>query len=334
MKIIHLPSGERRDALPRGCAAALGSFDGVHLGHRAIFSATLDTARRLGTPSAVWMIESSNGSFKGGELIMSEEEKLRTIAECGIEYAVTVPFDEIRTLSGESFVRDVLLERLSLGACVCGFNFRFGHGASCSTEELARYCADARIELCTVPALCAEGEIVSSSRIRALIAEGRVDTAAELLSRPFYYRLPVLPGKHLGRELGIPTANQLPPSELVCPPHGVYATALEFTDDGGEVHSFGGCTNLGVCPTIDEAALRRCGVLSGTEGAARAGHAVLETYIDGFSGELYGREVKLAFLCRLRGELRFNGTAALVERVGRDIENARRLYAEYTEKMR
>lgn len=332
MKIIHLPSGESVECLPHGCVAALGAFDGVHIGHRAIFDAANAAAHRLGTSSVAWMIESSNGSFKGGELLMSEKEKLRVIATCGIEYAVTVPFDKIRNLSGEFFVHEVLSKTLSLAACVCGFNFKFGRGASCSIVELSKYCSEVKIELCTVPAVSAHGEYVSSSRIRNLVSNGRMREAAELLTRPYYYRLPVLSGKHLGRKLGIPTANQLPPREMVCPPHGVYASALEITDADGNVRSFCGCTNLGVCPTVTKSTLSRYGTEKVGEGAADIGHAVLETYIDGFSGELYGMEVKLELLCRLRGEMRFADMEELVARVARDIEESRKIYAEYVAK--
>lgn len=329
MKIIHLPSFASVSALPRGCAAALGFFDGVHIGHRAILDAAKKNAAHLGSASAVWMIESRNGSFKGTPQLTDESEKLRLIADCGIDYAVISPFDEIRSLSGEEFVREVLKERLGLAACVCGFNFRFGRGALCSADELSRYCKEVGIEHIRVPAVTLDGESVSSSRIRTLISNGELEAAAELLARPYYYNLPVLSGKQLGRKLGIPTANQIPPSALVCPPHGVYATSLEITHDDGVTESYAGCTNLGCCPTITDELLAEIGETSFGAGAADRDHAVLETYIDGFSGSLYGKTVKLSVLSRLRGEMKFPDTDALVCRVRRDIDDAREIYKKY-----
>lgn len=329
MKIVHLPSMARVSALPRGCVAALGFFDGVHIGHRAILDAARAAAARLGAASAVWMIEDGDGSFKGGCRLTDENEKLALIAECGIDYAVTVPFDQIRELSGEAFVREQLARRLGIVCCVCGFNFRFGHGASCTADELCRLCREAGLEHISVRAVTVGGEAVSSSRIRALITAGELEQAASLLARPYYFRLPVLSGKRLGRRLGIPTANQIPPRRLVCPPHGVYATALELEDEDGNLTGYAGCTNLGNCPTITDELLDAAARAHIGEGAADSTHAVLETYIDGFDGELYGKTVKLCLLRRLRGEMKFPDTDALVCRVKRDIADAREIYEEY-----
>jgi len=324
MTVISLATGEKLGALPRGCAVALGFFDGVHLGHRAILDTAKKEAERLGGASAVWMLS----HFKKTRLLTSEAEKLRAIADCGIDYAVICEFSDISSLSGEQFVRCVLSEELGALSCVCGFNFRFGKGAAWGTDDLKRFCTEYGMAQVTVPAVTYGGESVSSTRIRELITTGELSLASAMLGRPFSMSLPVLGGKKLGRRLGFPTANQIPPQNRVCPPRGVYATAVQI-EQAGSVKLCAGCSNVGVCPTVTEETLRYYGADADGDGAAWGEKIAVETYVDGFSGDLYGRELKVSFLACIRGEKCFDSIDALRHQIARDIDTAIEVFNDY-----
>lgn len=327
MTIISLATGEAVTSLPKRCTVALGFFDGVHLGHRAILNTAADLARRRGCAAAAWMI---NGRTRG-QLLTEHEEKLSLIASCGIDYAVTACFDDIRSMSGEEFVRDVLASSLGVSEVVCGFNFRFGKGAAWGAEELHELCEGEGIVQTTLPAVMCDGESISSSRIRQLIAAGDVQLAERLLGRPYSLKLPVISGKMLGRRLGFPTANQLPPAHIMCPPRGVYATAVELKKPDGAIKTYPGCTNVGVCPTVTRDILKESGLDTAAEGAATAERAIAETYIDGFDGDLYGEKVKVSFLKRIRGEEKFDGIEELTCQIKRDSESAVEIFKNYFE---
>jgi len=332
MTIISLASGKKISSLPKGCSAALGFFDGVHIGHRAILTRAVSDAAERRAPSAVWMI-TTDGKSKGRTFLLTDEnEKLRLIRELGIDYAVIASFEDIRNLSGEEFVRGILCGSLCVSTVVCGFNFRFGKGAAWGTDELSLMCQNAGINQITVPAVSVNGENVSSSRIRQLIAEGDVESAAELLGRPYFFRLPVVNGKMLGRRLGFPTANQLPPTDLVCPPRGVYATSAELADVDGTVKAYPGSTNIGVCPTVTAEILGSTGLSQDADGAANVERAVAETYIDGFDGDIYGQILKVSFLKRIRGEVKFPSVDALTQQIKKDSENARAVFESHAER--
>lgn len=331
MTIISLATGEKLHALPGGSTVALGFFDGVHIGHRAILDAAVKEASIRGASSAVWMIGSdSRVPFKGRRGFLTDEaEKLRAIAHCGIDYAVISDFGSIRELSGEQFVRVVLAEKLGVSACVCGFNFRFGKDAAWGNDDLALFCRQLGIAQVTVPAVTFMGENVSSSRIRALIAEGELSLAAKMLGRPYSFRLPVLCGKMLGRHLGFPTANQIPPRNLVCPPKGVYAAEVELTDADGSVKLYPGCANIGSCPTVTKEVLDSFGTDVCAEGAAWGERWIIETYIEGFSGDLYGQTVKVSLLERIREEKHFPNINELTSQIRRDSKSAHLIYEAY-----
>lgn len=322
--LSHLPS------LPEGCVAALGFFDGVHTGHSEILRSAVRTAEATGKSPAVWMISQKNSAFKGSPSLLTDEaEKLRLLGEAGIRYAVISDFHEIRDLDGESFVRDVLAERLRLSGVTCGFNFRFGKGASCSIDDLERYCAALGLSCSVTPSVTCGGLAVSSSRIRTLISEGKPEEAAALLGRPYSFALPVVRGKMLGRSLGFPTVNQLVPKSLACFPAGVYAVSVTITENGAEC-SYPGAANIGVCPTVTDEILYDAGLTSeGKIGAAGKDHPVCETYIVGFSGDLYGKSVQISFLSRIRGEVKFDGIDALTRQIALDAARAEEIFESY-----
>jgi riboflavin kinase/FMN adenylyltransferase len=210
-----------------------------------------------------------------------------------------IPFDaEFAARSAESFVDDVLVGRLGATTVSVGENFRFGHRQAGDTALLS---ADPRFETRVVPLVEAGGEVVSSSHIRGLVLAGDVEGAARFLGDPFQMRGEVVHGDKRGRELGYPTANLVPDDALVYPGHGVYACRA----DGRAA-----AVNVGVRPTF-----------------ASGRGVLIEAYVIDWQGDLYGRELRLDFVRRLRGERRFDTAEALVERMARDVVEAREALA-------
>ena len=332
MTIYSLPSSAMSENIPSGAVIALGFFDGVHLGHRLI----IDTARReaevRGAFPGVWMISSGNKEYKSGSpYLVSEQDKLALLYEAGAKFVASYDFFEIRDLDGESFVADVLKRDLKASCVVCGFNFRFGKGASCNVDDLRRICARYGIDVTVSDAVTdVFGECISSTRIRQLIAEGDVSKAALMLGRPYSFTSVVLEGKKLGRRLGFPTVNQIPDGGRLIPERGVYAVSTEF-ELNGTVYSYPGAANIGFCPTVTKIESLGADVQEGAfsaVGAASEGHAVCETYIADFEGDLYGKNVKISFLERLRPETKFDSTDELKLQIRHDADRAVEIYNE------
>jgi riboflavin kinase / FMN adenylyltransferase len=269
----------------------MGQFDGVHVGHREVI-AGCDTVLTF-EPHPLRVIRPELAP----RLLTTLEAKAELIAQLGVEELVVVEFDRgFAAQSAERFVEEVLLERLQATDVAMGENFRFGHAAAGTPEMLA---ADPRFRTRVVRLVEADGEIVSSSHIRALISAGEVAHAARFLGRPFQMRGTVAHGDKRGRELGYPTANLIPDEELVCPGHGVYAARV------GEVAA---AVNVGVRPTFGMG-------LS----------LLVEAYLIDWEGDLYGTEMRLDFLTRLRGERRFDSAEELVEQMAIDVRQTREL---------
>ncbi|HEY1778078.1 MAG TPA: riboflavin biosynthesis protein RibF [Solirubrobacteraceae bacterium] len=280
---------ELSDAEPRERTVAVGTFDGVHVGHRDVIAGA-DTVVTF-EPHPVSVIAPE----RMPKLLTPLEVKADLIASLGVEELVVVRFDAaFAARSAEDFIDEVLLERLGARAVSVGENFRFGAGAR---GDAARLAADPRFLTRVVPLREIDGEIVSSSQIRSLIATGEVGRAATLLGDPFELRGEVVGGDRRGRELGFPTANLVPDPHLACPGHGVYACTA---------NGFAAAVNVGVRPTF---------------GAGRI--ELIEAYLLDFDGDLYGRELRVRFLERLRGEMRFESPEALIEEMHRDVERTR-----------
>jgi riboflavin kinase / FMN adenylyltransferase len=296
MDVTWLP-----DAEPRPRHVAVGEFDGVHLGHRAVMRGA-DTALTFEPhPRAVVAPD------RAPKLITSLTAKADLIAGLGVRELVVIPFDgAFSQQSPQGFIDDVLIGALDARQVSVGENFRFGHRARGDVALLrAQHAFTTRVvELVEI-----EGEVISSSHIRGLIEAGEVQRAATCLGAPFQLRGPVEHGDKRGRTLGFPTANLVPDPALVCPGHGVYACRAAVELDGAW-RWWPAATNVGVRPTF----VTGRGLL-------------VEAYLIGFSGDLYGRELRLAFLERLRGELRFESVAELVEQMERDVDDTRRIAA-------
>jgi riboflavin kinase/FMN adenylyltransferase len=270
---------------------AIGTFDGVHLGHREVIRGADTVLTFEPHPLSVIHPEATP------KLIAPFPVKRDLIAGLGVEELVVIPFDrEFSERSPESFVSDVLVGSLGARTVSVGENFRFGQGAS-GTADFLR--AQDEFETRVVPLVEVAGETVSSSHIRGLVAAGDVKSAAEFLGGPFLFEGEVVTGDRRGRELGMPTANLVPDDALVCPGHGVYAAWA----DGHPA-----AVNIGVRPTFD------------------TGRGLLvEAYLIDFDGDLYGETLRIAFARRLRGERRFESADALVEQMQRDVADARRV---------
>ena len=279
------------DVEPRPRRVAVGTFDGVHLGHQAVISGADSVLTFDPHPSAVVSPQHAT------KLLTSLEVKTELIAQLGVRQLIVIPFDrDFAARSAEEFIDQVLVGALQATHVSVGENFRFGHQARGDAAMLGD---DGRFQTRVEPLIEVEGEVVSSSHIRALVQAGEVATAARFLGGPFQFRGEVVHGDARGRHLGYPTANLVPPDELVCPGHGVYAGLA----DGRPA-----AVNVGVRPTF------------------RTGRGeLIEAYLIDFDGDLYGQPLHLEFLERLRGERRFDTPAALVEQMARDVEQARRV---------
>ncbi|MFZ0386899.1 MAG: bifunctional riboflavin kinase/FAD synthetase [Solirubrobacteraceae bacterium] len=281
------------DVKPRPRTLAVGEFDGVHLGHRAVIAGSDTVLTFEPHPLAVTHPE------RAPKLLTSLDVKADLVAGLGVSELVVIPFDDRFALqTAQDFIDHVLVGALDARRVSVGENFRFGHGAGGRPDLLV---ADARFQTQVVTLVEAEGEIVSSSHIRALVEAGEVEHAARFLGAPFQLRGTVVHGDQRGRTLGFPTANIIPDEHLVCPGFGVYAALA----DGAPA-----AISIGVRPTFGE------------------GRSVLvEAFLIDADIDLYGRELRLDFLARLRGERRFDSVEELVEQMQLDVEQARAICA-------
>jgi riboflavin kinase / FMN adenylyltransferase len=298
MKVKPLPEVEP-SSRPR--SVAIGTFDGVHLGHREVIRGASTALTFDPHPLSVIHPEATP------KLIAPFSVKRDLIAGLGVEELVVVPFDRrFSEQSAEQFVQDVLVRRLGAARVSVGENFRFGKGAR-GTPDFLR--SRDEFETRVVPLVEVAGETVSSSHIRGLIAAGDVKRAAEFLGGPFLFEGEVVEGDRRGRELGMPTANLVPDDALVCPGHGVYAAWAHVNPLGA--HSaepsaaLPAAVNVGVRPTF-----------------ATGRGLLVEAHLIGFEGDLYGQVLRIAFLERLRGEKRFESVDALVDQMHLDVAKA------------
>lgn len=283
-------------------AIALGYFDGVHIGHAALISAMQEEARKKGLKTAVWTftqpLTNTLSFVKKGPILTTAEEKLAIFRDLGLDYAIFVDFNAVRNLSPEDFVALMLRRQCRCELAVCGFNFRFGAGASGDAEQLLSLMKNTGGDAKVVPPVIRGKRIVSSSVIREFIENGDMESAADFLGRPFSIYFPVVRGNMLGRKIGIPTINQNFPPNHIIPRPGVYCCTCDVE---GSIYL--GVANIGIRPTIsDEVLVPNC-----------------ETHIIHYSGLLYGKKIKVTFYHRLRDEKKFDSIHALQDAVKKDI---------------
>lgn len=293
-----------------GTCVALGNFDGIHIGHSAIVSACVAKAREEGLVSVVWSFRRHpehilKGTFASGNII-SVRDKDKILKQMGVSHLILEDFEKVRDYSPEDFCQEILIRSLSARCVFCGFNFRFGKSGAGDVDFLKEYLEPRGIKVFVSQPVTMGDLPVSSTRIRAFLEEGKVEEAAKLLGRPYSIRFPVLHGKHLGATLGFPTMNQVFPTEYVTPKKGVYAVRVLFD----EKEYFGVC-NVGSRPTVDQ-----------------DDHILAETHLLDFSGDLYGKEVRVEFHRFMRPEEKFSSLDALKKQIAKDREEARMFWEE------
>lgn len=294
-----------------GTVCALGLFDGVHRGHRLIIDTAISMAQQLGANSAVMTFKTDTMTSKGHdgrfEMILTDREKRRHFEDMGVELLYSPAFEELKDMSAEEFVRDILAGLLGCRAVVCGSDHRFGRNAEGDCNTLQLYGRIYGIDVRVCDKLTYKGEEVSSTVIRQCIRSGMIEKANEMLGYIFGLRLKVEHGRQLGRTWNFPTINQIVPTGQIMPKFGVYATRVML--DGGERP---GVTNIGVKPTL------------------KAHDAPLaETYILDFDGDLYGKEVEILLDRFIRPEKGFDSVDELRAQIAKDTAKVRRIYGSY-----
>ena len=308
MTVFH--RNEKKEPLPealRGGVIAIGNFDGVHRGHRAVLDRALELAEARGVPALVLTFEPHPRSVFRPDTpvfrLTPAPLKARILEAIGFRSVIEYPFDrEFSQRSADEFVQSILVDWLGASAVVTGFDFHFGKGREGGPAFLMAAGKRHGFDVTLVDAFRDEGsDVVSSSRIRSLLCEGDVAGAAGLLGYRFTVESEVLGGQKLGRTLGYPTANMAlaPETELKA---GIYA--VRFRRPDGSIHD--GVASFGYRPTVTE-----------------NGAALLETFLFDFSGDLYGEVCSVSFFGHLRDELKFDGLDPLVAQIRRDEEEAR-----------
>lgn len=269
------------------CAALLGGFDGLHIGHRVL----LEKAKSTGLPVGVMSIVGG----KGEDLFtLSEREEI--FRSLGVDFAFETVFDRIRTLSPAAFA-ELMKKSFTPAAFFCGRDFRFGYGAEGDPEFLERY---TRVRVDVSDLLTEGGEKVSSSRVKELLSAGDAAGAAKLLGRDFFLRGEVVRGRQVGRSIGFPTANVFYPQGKYPLKRAVYEARAE-----AEGREYKGIVNYGSRPTFDN------------------GQVLTETYLDGFTGDLYGRTVEIRFVRFLREIRKFASAEELKRQLTTDMERVK-----------
>jgi riboflavin kinase/FMN adenylyltransferase len=281
----------------------LGNFDGIHRGHQALIGSAVADARRLGLSSVVLTFEPHPLKVLAPEhapkMLLAHKDKLELLRSLGVDVVVVQTFDRaFAKLDAEEFVRGILVGRLMATKVWVGQGFRFGQGRKGTVEDLVRWGGVLGFQVGTVEPILVGGAVVSSSRIRQLVTDGRVEDVQTLLGRHHFISGRVVSGHRRGREIGFPTANISTRTEVL-PADGIYATLFSL----GERRLLS-VSSIGLNPTFG------------------AGPRTVESYIMNFDEDIYGASVKLAFVKRLRDERKFDSAEALTAQIRRDVDDA------------
>lgn len=304
MKTIYL---NRQVERPVPCVATIGFFDGVHLGHRYIISKVVEMARREGLASMVVTFERHPRQVLHSDwcpqLLSTLDEKVELLSQTGIDYLVVLQFDEaMASLSARDFMHDILQQQLEVKVLVIGYDNRFGHNRTEGFDDYVSYGHEMGMSVVQGDPIEVGSLRVSSSKIRRLLAEGQVEQAAECLGRPYMLSGRVISGDHIGTEIGFPTANlQLAEDGKLVPGSGVYAVKVKLE---GLPDLYHGMMNIGSRPTF-------------------GGHIqTLETHLFHFDSNIYGQQMTVSFVSRLRSETKFDSREALMSQLESDLRQA------------
>jgi riboflavin kinase/FMN adenylyltransferase len=294
----------------RGPVVTIGVFDGVHIGHRAVIKEAIRLARARRLKSVVVTFDPHPlkviRHVKAAPSLISLEHRIALLKALGADSVQVIKFDrKMASMSAERFVNDILVKRLDASMIVVGEDFCLGKGASCDTRCLERIAGKYSIGVKAVRHLKKNGRVVSSTAIRRLVVAGNIAGASSLLGRPFSIFGTVVSGAKLARSLGYPTANINPHHEAI-PPSGVYAVKVTLGGRG-----YNGVLNIGVKPTFYD--------------HGRDKEPLIEAHIFGFRKRIYGRNLEITFVRRLRAERKFKTIDSLISQIKRDEREARRI---------
>ena len=280
-----------------GICLMLGFFDCMHAGHRAISEAAVKYAKANSLETVLFTFTSSPKIFAGdGKSIYTFSERKAIYSECGADRVIAYDFDEKTQRTSPVVFLDELFSREHVKAVFCGEDYRFGADGAGNVRFLEKYCGEKNATLKAVPTVKIDGEKVSSTRIREFIEDGEIEKANKLLVMPYRITSEVVSGRGEGRKIGFPTANVRLYADKIYPAEGVYATKIKI---GDKIYS--GATNVGKKPTFGDDSVS------------------IETFVDGYSGNLYGKTVTVFFTRRLRAIERFSSPDKLAERIRADV---------------
>lgn len=286
-------------------AVALGCFDGLHLGHRAVIDRT-DFYKVDKLYRTVFSFSDDIPYKKDTRHIITFEDKCEALSDMGVSNLIIPSFELIREYSPAKFFLEILVDMLGAKLIVCGENYHFGKHAAGNSKLLRSMCAEYGIEYRIVAPVVYQNEIISSSRVRCVISNGDMKTAEKMLGRLFSYKFEVVGGRRLGRTLGTPTINQYFPDNFVIPRYGVYASVTEVGEK--KHHSV---TNIGIKPTVG------------------SDKPLSETWIPDFHGDLYGKKIRVSLVQFMREEQKFSSLEELKTAILRDGVNSKELTTLY-----
>lgn len=283
-----------------GCCVALGFFDGVHIGHRSVISATKPMSSDI-CPMAVLTFKDSPANVISNTkkpLLTTNKEKLKLFEKLGVQLVYNIDFNDIKDMSAEQFVKEVLHDKLNAKCVVTGFNYHFGKGGNADADDMIKLCNNYGIKAFKCEPVLYNGTPVSSTRIRNCIANGDVESANAMLGYDFGISSEVVSGNHIGNTIQTPTINQSLDQTVIIPKYGVYASYVLVDDK-----TYQGATNIGTHPTV-------------------GGNDVLcETHLLDFDGgDLYGKNVQTILKKFIREEVKFTDLESLKEQIKRDKE--------------
>lgn len=281
---------------------ALGLFDGIHIGHKAVIDCAVDYARSVGTMAAIVTFNQNPHSYLNEitpKYILTLDDKYKLLEELGIGYVIELDFAKICNMTPAEYLENVLVKYFSPMAISTGFNHKFGHERAGTVKFLSDNQDKYKYVFFATPPQAIWGDIISSTSIREFIKSGATDMAATMLGRKFSVEGTVIKGRELGRTIGYPTANIIYPLDLIEPPYGVYG--VDVTLEDGSVRK--GIANFGVSPTV-----------------SNDGIAILEVHILDFDGDLYDKQIRLSFNSMVRREIKFDNLDDLKTQIDFDIQ--------------
>lgn len=295
--------------LPVPTAFAIGLFDGLHIGHREVINNALkekENGLMTGVFTFAWD-EEENFFKKNFKYIFTQNTKNNTLEKMGIDFLVSPSFKSIKNYTCEDFVNKIIVKALNAKVISCGYDFTFGKDRGGDAQTLKEMCENKGVKVIIAPAVKNGDEVISSSNIRDFIANGEMQKAKKMLGENFFIDFPVVQGNRIGTKvLNFPTINQKFPENHVVPKFGVYATRVYVGDK-----TYVGATNVGVKPTVG------------------SDITLCETYINGYSGDLYGKNIKVEFLEFIRPETKFESLDELKAQIEKDKQKSLKIYSEF-----